>query len=193
MIIWINGAFGAGKTTVAYDLNRRLSHSFVYDPENAGYFLRKNMPKKILKSDFQDHFAWRDINYAVLLTIAQEYNGPIIVPMTLVNLQYLNELVGKLRASNIEIKHFTLNASRETLIKRLKRRGEGKDSWPVQQIDRCIASLKNEQFETHIQTDNLTTEEITRFIAHECQLELKQDNRSVLKKKWDSLMFRFKH
>ena len=40
MIIWLNGAFGAGKTQTAYELHRRLPGSYVYDPENAGFFMR---------------------------------------------------------------------------------------------------------------------------------------------------------
>ena len=36
MIIWINGAFGSGKTNVAYELNRRIESSYVYDPEEIG-------------------------------------------------------------------------------------------------------------------------------------------------------------
>ncbi len=54
MIVWLNGAFGAGKTTAAYELHRRLENSFVYDPENAGCFLRKNMPEECHTPDFQD-------------------------------------------------------------------------------------------------------------------------------------------
>lgn len=55
MIIWLNGAFGSGKTTCAFELNRRLPNSFVYDPENIGYFIRNNTPKEIQRFDFQDH------------------------------------------------------------------------------------------------------------------------------------------
>lgn len=44
MIIWLNGAFGAGKTQTAYELRRRLPGSYVYDPENAGFFIRDNLP-----------------------------------------------------------------------------------------------------------------------------------------------------
>ena len=55
MIIWINGAFGSGKTTTAIEIERRLKNSFLYDPENIGYFLRRNMPKEIWAvDDFQD-------------------------------------------------------------------------------------------------------------------------------------------
>ena len=49
LILWINGAFGSGKTTISYELNRRIPNSFVYDPENIGFFIRKNIPKQILK------------------------------------------------------------------------------------------------------------------------------------------------
>ena len=35
VIIWINGGFGAGKTTLAEELHRRLPDAVVYDPEDA--------------------------------------------------------------------------------------------------------------------------------------------------------------
>jgi thymidylate kinase len=39
MIIWINGAFGAGKTTLAEELHRRLPDALAFDPEFVGYIL----------------------------------------------------------------------------------------------------------------------------------------------------------
>lgn len=66
MIIWINGAFGSGKTTTAYELHRRLDNSFVYDPENVGYFIRKNSPESFSKGDFQDIELWRKMNYELI-------------------------------------------------------------------------------------------------------------------------------
>ena len=52
MIIWLNGAFGSGKTTAAFELNKRLSKSFVYDPENLGSFIRHNIPKNLHKDNY---------------------------------------------------------------------------------------------------------------------------------------------
>ena len=81
MIIWLNGAFGAGKTHTAYELKRRLPNACVYDPENAGYFIRKNLPPSIHVDDFQDYPMWRTCNLAILDYIAAHYEGDIIVPI----------------------------------------------------------------------------------------------------------------
>lgn len=42
MIIWINGSFGIGKTTISYELNKKIINSFIYDPEMAGEFIWHN-------------------------------------------------------------------------------------------------------------------------------------------------------
>jgi len=58
MIIWINGTFGSGKTQTAFELNRRIQNSFVYDPENFESFISENIPPNIHKADFQDYEMW---------------------------------------------------------------------------------------------------------------------------------------
>ena len=46
MLIWLNGAFGVGKTQTAHELHRRLPDSFIYDPEQAGYFMREKIYRR---------------------------------------------------------------------------------------------------------------------------------------------------
>lgn len=193
MIIWINGAFGAGKTTTAYELHRRIPNSYVYDPENVGFFLRKNMPKQLWKNDFQDHEAWREMNVSMLQMLSREFEGVIIVPMTIVNPQYFNEILEKLRDEHVDIKHFALLASKETLLKRLKSRGDGKHSWPARQIDRCLSSLSQEMFQTHLYTDQLTPEDIINQIAEACGIGLQPDHRGRFRRKLDRLITQIKH
>jgi adenylylsulfate kinase-like enzyme len=41
MIIWLNGAFGSGKTRTAYELHRRIPQSYIFDPENIGFCIRE--------------------------------------------------------------------------------------------------------------------------------------------------------
>lgn len=193
MIIWINGAFGAGKTTTAHELHRRLPGSHLYDPENIGYFVRKNAPRGIDEGDFQDLPIWRSFNRDMLKLMADKRAGTIIVPMTLVNPRYFDEIVGELRADGVEIRHFALLASRETLLRRLKTRGDGSDSWPARQIDRCVDSLSRERFERHIRTDGLTVESIVELIAEEAGVKLLPDKRSRVRKRWDRLIVKLKH
>lgn len=193
MIIWINGAFGSGKTQTAFELHRRLPNSFVYDPENVGFYIRKNIPNELNKEDFQNYTIWREFNFSMLKYISKEYNGIIIVPMTIVNPQYFNEIIESLRNDGIEVKHFMLRASKETLLKRLKSRGDGKNSWPAQQIDRCLEGLSNEIFKKHIDTDNLSIEQVVHEIALQSNINLLPDNRTKIRKLYDRVMIKLKH
>lgn len=193
MIIWINGAFGAGKTQTAFELHRRLPNSFVYDPENVGFYIRSNIPNELNKGDFQNYTMWREFNFSMLKYISKEYNGIIIVPMTIVNPQYFNEIIENLRNDGIEVKHFVLRASKETLLKRLKSRGDGKNSWPAQQIDRCLEGLSNEIFKKHIDTDNLSIEQVVHEIALQSNINLLPDNRTKIRKLYDRVMIKLKH
>ena len=109
MIIWLNGAFGAGKTQTAFELRRRLPNSYVYDPENAGFFIRDNLPPGLERDDFQDFPQWRTFNLELLDYAASRYDGHIIVPMTVTNRAYYDELVGAL-AQKHQLRHFILRA-----------------------------------------------------------------------------------
>lgn len=51
MIIQVNDAFGVGKTQTCNELHRRIQNSFFFDAENAGYFIRDNLPEEIVKDD----------------------------------------------------------------------------------------------------------------------------------------------
>lgn len=192
MIIWLNGAFGSGKTQTAYELNRRLRNSYVYDPENAGFFIRDNIPDEIKKSDFQDYRLWREFNGRTLQYISENYSGTIIVPMTITNKQYYSEIVKSI-SEDCEIKHFILYAGKKTLLKRLASRFEGKRSWGALQIDRCIKAFDNDITETKIHTDDLNIYQVVEKVASSADLVLDDDKRSRLRKRIDRLILKFKH
>ncbi|MEC0238520.1 AAA family ATPase [Paenibacillus dokdonensis] len=193
MIIWVNGAFGAGKTQTAHELQRRIPHSFIYDPENAGYFIRKNIPEGIKKGDFQDYPMWREVNYGMIKHIDEQYDGTLIIPMTIVNPQYFDDIVGRLRRDGVIIHHFALCAARKTLLKRLRSRGENERSWAAQQIERCIEGLSLPVFERHVDTDAMTTSEVVETIAAALNIGLLPDNRGKLRKKYDRIKTQVSH
>lgn len=193
MIIWLNGAFGSGKTTAAFELQRRLPNAFVFDPENFGYFMRKNLPESIRKEDFQDFKEWRRTNCSLLKLLAMEYQGTIIVPMTIYKKQYYDELIGELLDEGVDVRHFILYASRETLLNRLRFRIKKGDTWAVSHIDRCIHSFDHDITREKIHTDNLTVNQVVENIAGRSRLKLPADDRSQLKKKADQLSVLIKH
>ncbi len=192
MIIWINGTFGAGKTTTAYELHKRLPNSTVYDPERFGYVLMANIPKELLKGDFQDYPLWREANYLLLKQISEEYQGTIIVPMTITNEQYFDEVIGRLRDDGIEVQHFTLSATKETVQKRLAKRLEGKNSWASQQMWERITQLSKDTFKEHIQTDGLSIDDVVEKIAVKADIKLLLDHRTKIRKIIDRLLVQVK-
>lgn len=171
MILWLNGAFGSGKTQTAYAIHRRLPGSMVYDPEKLGYLLQAAMPPSLRLQDFQDHPLWRSMNRELLETLAASYPGVIIVPMTIVKRDYYEELVAAL-GERFPLRHFILTAPRETLLRRLRSRLEGRGSWAARQLDRCLTAYARDILETPIDTDGRSVEAVAQAVAQAAGLVL---------------------
>ncbi|WP_135555382.1 AAA family ATPase [Paenibacillus cymbidii] len=193
MIIWLNGAFGAGKTTCAFELHRRLPDSFVYDPENIGYFIRRNTPRLLHEPDFQDHPLWRSFNYEMLAWLARDYPGTIIVPMTVVDRRYYDAIIARLRADGLEVKAFILYADKEVIMKRLNKRAKFGETWAKAQVDRCLEAFNTVIPDEKIVTDRKPVDSVVEEIAARSGLRLPPDNRSRLKKQTDRLLTLFRH
>lgn len=63
MIVWINGPFGVGKTTLATGLEARMPGR-VFDPEKVGFLLRSIIKEPI--DDFQ-HWPCRGVEQKLIL------------------------------------------------------------------------------------------------------------------------------
>ncbi|SFJ57956.1 AAA family ATPase [Cellulomonas sp. KH9] len=177
MLIWINGAFGAGKTQTAFELRRRLVGAHVADPELLGFAMHRTLPPAA-RDDFQDLAAWRSAVVDVLQRAEAAHGGPVLVPMTIVRDDYFDEIVGGLRSRGVDVRHYALIASPETLRKRLSTRiafvrsGLRRETWAVQQIPRCVSALAQERYATHVETDQRTTDEVVEWIADDAGLTL---------------------
>ena len=193
MIIWLNGAYGSGKTTCAYELKRRLDDAFVYDPENMGYFIRANIPASLHKPDFQDHEQWRSFNYEMLRYLSASCDSTIIVPMTILKPEYYDEIADRLIRDGFQLKHYILYAERRTLEKRLSKRLEHGDTWAKANIDRCIRAFNSCITEEKIITDGKSVDAIVSEIAANSGLTLAVDSRGRLRKLWDRQVVLFRH
>lgn len=192
MIIWINGAFGAGKTQTAYTLQRRMPDAYVYDPENAGCFIRKNLPPALHTDDFQDYPMWRSVTLEMLTYLAKHHAGDIIVPMTITNRAYYEEIIGTL-SKEYALRHYILYAQDETIRRRLASRLEGKQSWAALQTGRCLRAFDTEITEERIDTDHLDVEQTAGRIAALSGIQLAEDRRSGLRRRWDRVVTQCRH
>ncbi|WP_405733620.1 ATP-binding protein [Streptomyces sp. NBC_00028] len=194
MLLWINGPFGGGKTQTAYEIQRRLPGSVVCDPEHAGFGLRRMLPPE-LRGDFQDLTTWRQGVVEVLDLALTKHDGVVIAPMTVTNSGYFAETVGRLGELGHDVRHFTLLAQRETVLKRLRERGFGhllqfvggknaglgRETWAVQQLDHCLERLREPEFAEHLWTDDSTVPKTADRIAVLAGLRLRPNNEGALR------------
>jgi hypothetical protein len=168
VLVWINGPFGGGKTASAVELQRRLPGSMICDPEHLGFGLHRMLPP-VMRTDFQDLQAWRSGVREVLDLVARTHEGPVIVPMTLIDPRYFAQIVGRLRDDGHDVRHFALLAERATVLRRLNRRAFGlglkRERWAVDRLDDCLARLQEPEFAHHIYTDKQTVPQIADTIA----------------------------
>ncbi|MEU3790278.1 NUDIX hydrolase [Streptomyces fructofermentans] len=121
MIVWINGAFGAGKTTTARELIDLIPNSTLFDPELIGAGLTRLLPAKRLAEvgDFQDLPIWRRLVVDTAAAMLAELGGVLVVPMTLLRQDYRDEIFGGLASRRIAVSHVLLAPAETILRKRI--------------------------------------------------------------------------
>ena len=119
VIIWINGGFGAGKTTLAEELHRRLPDAVVYNPEDVGLMLWKWMPAN---GDFQHLASWRELVVATALALRRHHADTLIVPMSLIRDPYRAKILGGLADAGEQVLHVFLETDAGILRERLNAR-----------------------------------------------------------------------
>jgi len=156
MLIWLNGPFGAGKTTLAAALRARQPDILIFDPEEIGYLV-KTLVTLPNSGDFQDLPLWRTMTVAALRAVREHYPQDIVVPMTLVRPQYLDEILGSLARDGERVLHVFLSPDEAILRARIAAqimsddptRDEDIRQWRLAQVDRCLAAKEWMPEQTH--------------------------------------------
>lgn len=177
VIIWLNGPFAAGKTTLAEELHRRLPHSLVYNPEDVGLTLWKWVPRN---DDFQDLASWRELVVATALALRRHHARTLIVPMSLTHAAYRDEIFGALADAGEEVHHVYLAADVDTLRDRLSARatpgsGPGANQraleWAMRRVEAAIAAEAGQPTGTHVlRSDELTPAELADEVLEAARL-----------------------
>ncbi len=142
MIVWIDGAFGSGKTTLVAELHRRWPEALVFDPEQIGLVLREIV--EVPTGNFQDLRLWRTQVAAMAIALVEEYVRPLLVPMTLVEAGYAEEIFTAVHGRGIPLQRVYLDVPADELARRLALRDPRGDAsttnWGIAQIERCAAA-----------------------------------------------------
>ncbi|MEU9615772.1 NUDIX domain-containing protein [Streptomyces sp. NPDC048209] len=177
MIVWINGAFSAGKTGAACELVDLIPNSTLYDPGLTGAELRRLLPQKRLAevTDFQDLPIWRRLVVDTAAALLAELPGVLIVPMTLLRQDYRDEVFGGLASRRIPVRHVLLSPEETILRRRIAEReeypGDPEHSerirqWAYEHIEPYRAALGWMSQDAHtIDTSELTPGETAERIA----------------------------
>ncbi|MET9605917.1 AAA family ATPase [Streptomyces sp. NPDC006512] len=171
MIVWVNGAFGSGKTTLVDELRTRWPEALVYDPETVGFLLRNMV--EVPTGDFQDLRLWRRQVAALAVGLVEEYRRPVLIPMTLVKPEYVAEIFGALEAAGIGLHHFFLDVSRDELEQRIEgrvffpddpEREERVRQWVKNRIEPCRAATGTLPGDTVFLDGALTPAELAQLV-----------------------------
>ncbi len=118
MIIWLNGTFGAGKTSTATELADLLPRARQFDPEWVGYMLKANLCD-LEFTDFQQLPPWRTLVPTVMAEVAALTGQDLIAVQTVLIESYWRELQAGLARLSLDVFHVLLDADPDVLAQRI--------------------------------------------------------------------------
>lgn len=126
MIVWLNGAVSAGKTSAARELTDLIPGSTLYDPEVTAGTLRQLLPPKRWKdvAAYPDLPVWRRLVVDTSAALLAELGGTLVIPMTLLRQEHRDEIFGSLAARRIPVRHVLLSPGETILRRRIAARRE---------------------------------------------------------------------
>jgi hypothetical protein len=171
VVVFVNGAFGVGKTTVARRLRAGLPGSALFDPEWVGLVLRRLPAWLPLEGrgtdDFQDLPLWRRGSLRGI-RLVRGLRETVIVPMAFSNLAYLCELTSGVRRFDPDVRHFCLTAPYDVVRSRLEGRGldpaRASSAWQLRRAAECCEAHRAPEFAEHVATERRSAEEVAAAI-----------------------------
>jgi 8-oxo-dGTP pyrophosphatase MutT (NUDIX family) len=177
VIIWVNGAFGAGKSSAGRALLDLVPESTLYEPEVLGCSLRLLLPEKRLQevTDYQELPIWRRLVVETAASLLAEVGGVLVAPMSLLRQEHRDEIFGGLAARRIEVRHMVVDPGETILRSWIAARTDHPDdpgadeaarAWALERIADYRAALPWLSADAHVvATAGLTPEQTASRIA----------------------------
>ena len=164
MIIWISGAYGVGKSTLAEALKEEIEDSLIFDAEEVGNAVRGNYPDNPYGFIFEDYPLWSQFCYELLKDIHNTFHKNILVPMTLLRHSSYVNIIERLLNDGMDVRLIILEASYQNIHDRILARGETEDCWCMQNIQMASRESNALREGYHINTDGASIEELVQAV-----------------------------
>jgi hypothetical protein len=166
MLVWLNGPFGIGKTVTAHALVERLPQAILYDPEPLGAVLRPMLASVDPVIDFQDLRPWRQLVVDTARVLRQTYACPLVMPMTVLRRDYLEELMDGLHQVDEELHCFRLVAPEPVLRARILNRPDenGPHTWCLEHLAHGVQVMRDPAYGLAIPTEERRPEDVAALI-----------------------------
>ncbi|OIQ81706.1 tunicamycin resistance protein [mine drainage metagenome] len=137
MLIWLNGPFGVGKTSVARELVSRHSSLRLFDPESVGHMLRTNLPDGAAP-DFQDLREWRTLVPRVASEVSNRTGHSLVAVQSVLIEEYWAELLAGLQRENLTPFTIVLDCHPDALRRRIldDEVERSAERWRLEHIDK---------------------------------------------------------
>jgi deoxyadenosine/deoxycytidine kinase len=119
VIVWLNGSFGAGKTTTARSLVALTGQWRHFDPEWVGFMLANNLADHEV-TDFQQYPSWRRLVPVVADEVIRFTGQDLVAAQSVLVESYWGELAQGLDSLGHEVFHVVLDADADTLHARIE-------------------------------------------------------------------------
>jgi len=164
MIVFINGTFGVGKTTLAERLVKAMPKSILFDPEGIGTAVQNILEPFEKHDDFQHYPEWRKLTIETARQIIKRHKRDLVIPMTIWRSEYFTEVTDGLKKLDPDFRHFSLLASIDIVYDRLQARGIKKGSWAHKQAVKAVPALELPLFAEHVRTDRISANKVGDYI-----------------------------
>jgi hypothetical protein len=165
MIVWLNGTFGAGKTTTAEELTGLLPDSRLFDAEEVGYMLR-HVPGLPRVRNFQDWPPWRHLVVETAAQLLGWVGGTLVTVQTLLVERYWTEIRTGLERAGIPVHHYVLHAEHDTLVRRIESGTPQNRQWRLDHLTDYQQALPWLRREAEvIDTTGTSPSDVARLIA----------------------------
>jgi hypothetical protein len=174
VIIWLNGTFGAGKTTTAAELVEIVPKATIFDAEQVGIMLRhvQGLPRL---GDFQHWPPWRGLVVQSAAHLLDYLGGVLVIPQTVLIEKYWTEIRTGLGKAGIPLRHFLLHTDPETLAHRIETDAieTGARQWRLDHLPQYQEALPWLRREAHVvNTSTLLPKRVAEVVAAKALREL---------------------